>query len=53
MYFGGEMPLEKAEKEEEEGRERDADTSGVEASFALLMRWLHRRQEFHPGNAEG
>lgn len=48
MYFGGEMPLEKAEKEEGEGREEDADTSGVEASFALLMRWLHRRQEFTP-----
>lgn len=38
------MLLERNEEEEED----DIDTSAVEASFALLMRWLHRQPEFTP-----
>ena len=38
------MLLERNEEEEED----DIDTSAVEASFALLMRWLHQQPEFTP-----
>lgn len=44
MYFGGGMPLDKKEADEE----NDVDTANVEAAFALLMRWLHRQPEFTP-----
>lgn len=35
------MPLSKNE-------ENSVDTSGVEAAFAMLMKWLHRQPEFTP-----
>ena len=38
------MLLERNEEEEED----DIDTSAVEASFALVMRWLHQQPEFTP-----
>ena len=44
MYFGGGMPLDKKEADEE----NDVDTANVEAAFALLM-----RAGIHPGDAGG
>ena len=32
----------------EEDESTDIDTTDVEASFTLLMRWLHRQTEFTP-----
>lgn len=44
VYYGGEMPL--SAPDGEDGG--NVDTSGVEASFLFLMRWLYRQPEFTP-----
>lgn len=45
VYYGGEIPLSASSDEESN---RNVDTSGVEASFILLMRWLYKQPEFTP-----
>ena len=44
VYYGGEMPL--SAPDGEDGG--NVGTSGVEASFLFLMRWLYRQPEFTP-----
>lgn len=43
-YYGNALPLADSGEDEEE----EIDTAAVEASFVLLMRWLHRQPEFTP-----